>query len=633
MQSSLRHALALVASFAVVLSALGAKQPNFVFLVSEDNSVHFSRLYGNDLAPMPHMEKLAEHGLVFEHAFSCAPVCSVARSTLATGMFAPKGGFQYHRKYAPATLPTGYQPWSQTLKKAGWFTTNNRKTDYNFVHEIKELWNINGNGSWRDRQDKGQPFFHMQSFGTSHESSLHFSQAEMEREELMTPKEGVELAPYHPDTPTFRHTYARYHDKIRKVDEQMGEVVARLTEDGVLEDTFIFYFGDHGGVLPRGKGYAYESGLHVPFVVRVPENFKHLVDFEIGARVGGFVNFTDFGATVLHLAGLKRHDLMDGKPFLGDGVTAEEVNARDESFGHADRFDEKYDLVRTLRKGRYMYHRNFQGYYPDALQNNYRYRMLAYEEWRTLWKAGKLNAEQSQFFERRPAEQLFDIEQDPHQVNNLAGDPKFLPVLMDLRTRLRTRMESLNDLSIYPESFQVSDILADPVGYGRAHAKEIARCLDIADLALQPFIRARGALARAINSANPWERYWALQTCATLGAPAKSLAGVAKKRLNDENRMVRLRAAEFLGLVGAVDPRETLYGILDETKSIPEALLTFNGVVMFSDFEPRFEFDPKRLSANKLGGEVSRRYEYFGIETPKPAKKNKGKKGGKGKKK
>jgi arylsulfatase A-like enzyme len=623
MQYPARFFSTLILAWATTLSVVAAKRPNFVFLVSEDNSIHYSRLYGNDMAPMPHMEKLAEHGLVFDHAFSCAPVCSVARSTLATGMFAPKGGFQYHRKYAPATLPKGYLPWSQRLKEAGWFTVNNRKTDYNFVHDLKQLWDINGNGSWRDRADKNQPFFHMQSFATSHEGSLHFSEAEMQREQLETPKDDVTLAPYHPDTPTFRHTYARYHDKIRAVDAQMGQVVRQLDEDGLLEDTFVFYFGDHGGVLPRGKGYAYESGLHVPLVIRVPENFRHLVDFKVGVRVKGFVNFTDFGATVLHLAGLKRYELMDGRPFLGAGVSAEEVDGRDEAFGYADRFDEKYDLVRTLRKGRFMYHRNFQGYYPDGLQNNYRYRMLAYEEWRSLWKAGKLTAEQLQFFERRPAEQLFDIEKDPHQVKNLAADPGHLPVLIDLRTRLRRRMESINDLSIYPESFQVSDTLADPVGYGRAHAAEIARCLDVADLALQPFMRARAGLAQAINSENPWERYWALQTCATIGAPARSLAGPSKPRLQDENRMVRLRAAEFLGLVGGVDPRETLYGILDETRSIPEALLTFNGVVMFSDFEPRFEFDPARLSANRFGGEVYRRYEYFGIKTDEPGKRKK----------
>lgn len=602
-----------------------AKQPNFVFLLSEDNSIHYSSLYGNELAKTPAIEKLAAEGLVFEHAFSCSPVCSVARSTLATGIYAPRGGMQYHRDSAPANLPAGFKPWSQILREAGYYTANNRKTDFNFVYSSKDLWDENSsNASWRKRPDAEQPFFYMQSFAVCHESSLHFSAKTMATEELTTPKGKVRIAPYHPDTPTFRHTYARYHDKIMAMDRQIGAVVKKLEEDGLLEDTFIFYFGDHGGVLPRGKGYAYESGLHVPMVVRIPENFRDSVDFSRGERVEGFVEFVDYGATVLELAGLKRPELMDGKPFFGKTVSRKEVNLRNEAFGHADRFDEKYDLVRTIRVGRYMYHRNFQGYYPDGLQNNYRYKMLAYSEWRELWKAGKLNAEQSQFFERRPAEQLFDIESDPHQVKNLADDPQYSDVVKELRGKLTAKLKSINDLSIFPESELVQNILKDPIGYGKRNSKIVSRCLDIADLALIPFEKAKKQLQRAINSKNEYERYWALMTCATIGQEAMPLAAVAKKRLKDENLMVRLRAVEFLGIIEAIDPRKTLYVILAESDSNDEVMLTFNAVVMFTDFEPKFEFDLKQLMAVKRGGEISRRYEYYGVKpTPKSRKKGK----------
>ena len=619
-------ALGLAALF-VAGSAEAAKRPNVVFLLSEDNSIHYSSLYGNELAKMPAIEKLAAKGLVFEHAFSCSPVCSVARSTLATGMYAPHGAFQYHRKSAPATLPKGLRPWSQILRENGYYTSNNSKTDYNFVHNLKELWNESSrNASWRNRADKNQPFFHMQTIGTSHEGQLHFKKELMEKEKTTTPPDKVQLADYHPDTPTFRYTYARYHDRIKMVTDQLGAVVDRLEEDGLLEDTFIFYFGDHGGVLPRGKGYAYESGLHVPLVVRIPENFKELADFSRGQRVKGFVEFVDLGPTVLNLAGIKAPTLMDGEAFLGRGVSGKEVNRRDESFGYADRFDEKYDLVRTLRVGNYMYHRNFQGYYPDGLQNNYRYRMLAYEEWRQLWRAGKLNAEQSQFFERRPAEQLFDIEADPHQVKNLAKDPKYSDVVKRLRGKLKTRMKSINDLSIFPENELVGNILSDPLGYGKKHSQLVGRCLDIADYALAPFDQVRGRMQQAINSKNEWERYWALMTCATIGKEAAPLSAVAKKRLNDDNLMVRLRAAEFLGIIGEIDPRKTLYTILNEAGSNDEVMLAFNGIVMFSDFEPTFKFDLEKMMSIKRGGEVGRRYEYYGFKPePKPRKKGKGK--------
>ncbi|MCP4447465.1 MAG: sulfatase-like hydrolase/transferase, partial [Myxococcales bacterium] len=175
----------------------------------------------------------------------------------------------------------------------------------------------------------------------------------------------------------------------------------------------VFYFGDHGGVLPRGKGYIYESGLHVPLVVRVPEKWQHLVDRKNGSRAQGFVSFIDFGPTVLNLAGVKVPEQMDGMPFLGEGITAGEVDARDESFGYADRFDEKYEFIRSLRKGKYQYIRYFQPFLPDGLQNNYRYRMLAFTEWRDLYKAGKLSGPELQFFQSKPVEQLFDTEADP----------------------------------------------------------------------------------------------------------------------------------------------------------------------------------------------------------------------------
>ena len=193
-------------------------------------------------------------------------------------------------------------------------------------------------------------------------------------------------------------------------------------------------------------------------MVRIPKNFAHLADHQRGTRTDGFVSFIDFGPTVLNLAGLQPHKLTDGRAFLGKNVSAKALTARDEVFGYADRFDEKYDLVRTLRKGKYTYIRNFQGFYPDALQNNYRYKMLAFTEWRELANAGKLNEAQIQFHRRRPAQQLFDVEADPHEVNNLANDPEYTKVLADLRSRMQKKLREVNDLSFYPESFMVQNL-------------------------------------------------------------------------------------------------------------------------------------------------------------------------------
>ena len=617
----------LCALLAFAGGVLGAKRPNFVFLVSEDNSIHYLKLYGYG-ASTPNIEALAREGLTFNHAFSCSPVCSVARSTLATGMLAPRGGFQYHRKSAMATLPPGFTPWSGMLRSAGYYTANKAKTDYNFAHNMKALWDASsGRASWRNRA-KGQPFFFMQSFAQSHEGQLHFPRRVMETQKTMHDPATVKLAPYHPDTPTFRYTHARYLDRQQVIDSQIGAVVKQLAADGLLEDTFIFYFGDHGGVLPRGKGYAYESGLHVPLVVRIPENFKHLIDHKRNTRTDGFVSFIDFGPTVLHLAGLKPHTLMDGEAFLGKGISAKALADRSITFGYADRFDEKYDLVRTVRIGKFFYMRNLQGFYPDALQNNYRYRMLAFTEWRELFNAGELNAARSQFHQRRPAEQLYDVEADPHQIHNLAADPKHALVLNTLRTALQKKLRDINDLSFYPESHMVKAALGNGAAYGKKHSEEIARLADIADLGLIPFARAQKPLAKAMASANPWERYWACITAAVIGEAAKPLVPNAKKLLQDENLMVRMRAAEFLGSIKAVDPMPVLIGILNTATSQQEIMLAFNAVTYLRDYKG-YKFDAEKLNLKFKGGEVYRRVDYLNGNTAKgissrPPRKPKG---------
>mgnify|MGYP001300331263 CR=1 FL=1 len=592
----------------IVVSPLLSKGPNVVFLVSEDNSIHYLKHYGAEFGSMPNIEKMAEEGLTFNHAFSNAPVCSVARSTLATGILAPRGGFQYHRKSA---LAKGVKPWTALLRKAGYYCVNNSKTDYNFATAKGEAWNESSRkASWRKRPDKNAPFFYMQSFGTCHESSLHFSTKLMQSEKTKTPVDRVNLHPYHPDTPTFRYTHARYFDRMTVVDAQMGAVLEKLKADGLLEDTFVFYFGDHGGVLPRGKGYAYESGLHVPLVVRIPENFKHLVDHARGTRTDGFVSFIDFGPTVLNLAGLSVPEEMDGSAFLGTGTTEKELASRDEAFGYADRFDEKYDLVRTIRKGKWEYVRNYQGFYPDGLQNNYRYRMLAFAEWRALYKAGKLNAAQSQFFESRPAEQLFDLSKDPHEVNDLSQSPAHREVLLDMRQRMTAKVKRINDLSFFPESHMVAHALEDGVAFGRKHAQEIGELVDIADLSLISFPKAERQLSASMRSDNPWKRYWGCISATMHGESAKPLVPLAKKLLEDKNLMVRVRAAEFLGTIKAHDPMPTLLKVVNQSTSSQEVLLAFNAVVYLRDF-CGYAFDVSKVALKVKAGESVRRIDYL----------------------
>lgn len=604
-------------AFALVASRSPAQdvdRPNFLWLISEDNSKHFLKLFDPSGAPTPRIAALAKDGFLFEHAFSNSPVCSVARTTLMTGCYGPRIGTQYHRRSKLAPMPKGLQMFPKYLRQAGYYTTNKRKKDYNAI-EGRGVWDASsGRASWRNRKP-GQPFFHMQSFATTHESSLHFSAKVMQKSSTTTDPKSVVLAPYHPDTPTFRYTYARYHDRIRQVDEQIGVVVDQLASDGLLEDTFVFYFGDHGGVLPRGKGYAYESGLHVPLVVRVPSKWQHLVDAKRGTRIRGFVSFVDFGPTLLRLAGVEVPGGVDGRPFLGKGVKLDELNSRDEAFGYADRFDEKCDLVRSLRKGRFKYLRSYQPFNFDGLQNNYRYRMLAYAEWRRLFKAGKLNPVQRQFFEPRAPEALYDLETDPHETVNLIDDEKHAAIASDLRTRLATKVKAIADLSMFPESYLVVEGMAAPTEFGQARKQEIADLVAIADLSLSPFDQARPEIERALDSKRPWERYWALITCSAHGRQAAALAARAQHLVEtDPERLVRVRAAEFLGLIGKADPRAAVLAALRETKSMVEANLILNSLVLLRDGQPGYEFrvtEADAVGSNNQRSNVNRRLNYL----------------------
>ena len=335
-------------------------RPNFVWIMSEDNSKHYLRHFDPDGAPAPNIEAMASHGITFDRAFSCAPVCSVARTTLITACYAPRIGTQFHRRSKAATLPAGLEMFPTFLRRAGYYTTNNSKEDFNAVAESP--WDMSSKkASWKNRPTTSTSFFHVVTFGDSHESSLHVDLS-LPKNKPETDPDLVRLQPYFPDTPLFRQTLARYHDRMKVIDGHVGEVIKELRQSGELENTFVFYFGDHGGVLPGSKGYLYESGLHVPLVIRTPERFQDLAKRELGSRTEGFVEFVDFGPTVLNLAGVTVPKNVDGKPFLGAGVDSAAVDSRSEAFGYADRFDEKYELVRSLRQGKNPRQRQSRGH-------------------------------------------------------------------------------------------------------------------------------------------------------------------------------------------------------------------------------------------------------------------------------
>ena len=559
------------------------ERPNIVWIVSEDNSVHYLDLYTPGAASMPHIEALAEKGLVFNHMFSMGPVCSVARSTIISGCYAPRTGTQYHRRTELVPLPEGLKMFPHYLREAGYYTSNNSKEDYNYL-KSEGVWdNSSRQATYRDRQ-AGQPFFHVQNFGTTHEGQLHFSEAQRQERKTSRDPETITPFPYHPNTPLFRYTYAWYYELHQRVDKQIGEFLGQLEADGLMENTIIFYYGDHGGVLPRSKGYIYESGLHVPLVVYFPPKWQHLAPATPGSRIDGFTRFIDLAPTVLNLAGASIPEQIDGKAFLGKGISLEELNSRNTAFSYADRFDEKYDLVRGLRKGKFKYMRNYQPFNYDGLHNFYRYKMLAYLEWEELFHQGKLDKHQRQFFESRPAEALYNIEEDPHELHNLANDPAYQSTLTELRGELTHQVQSLPDLSFVPEPYFVKEGIENPVAFGQKNKRDIESAIAITDLALLPFAEARIHLQDALKSSKALKRYWAWVVCSSFGKKAKPFMKLAKKSLaTEQDNLVKMRLIEFMALNKGKNMGPRLISCLKNAESVTEANLILNTVTLLQD--------------------------------------------------
>ncbi|WP_271769397.1 sulfatase family protein [Aquimarina algiphila] len=592
------------------------EKPNIVWITSEDNSKHYLKMFDDNGISTPNIESLAEHGIVFHRAFSNAPVCSVARSAIISGIYGPKIAAQYHRKIATVPMPDSIMMFPAYLREAGYYTTNNSKEDYNII-KGDNVWDESSRkASWRNRSE-GQPFFHVFNIHDTHEGELHFTKKEMESNPTKTDENSFKVQPNHPDTKIFRYSNALYRDKIQEMDAKVGEVINELKKDDLLENTFIFYFGDHGGILPGSKGYLYETGLHVPLVIYVPKKYEHLGNVKKRSVIKGMVSFVDLAPTVLNLAGAQIPEGLDGKAFLGENIDLEEVDTRDETFSYADRFDEKYDQIRAIRKGKFKYIKNYQPFNYDGIMNNYRYKQLAYQEWQSLYEEGKLNDIQSAFFKDREPEMLFDVESDPFETKNLIDDPKYHDISNDMRQRLNKWVKQMPDLSFFPEHFLIENAIDNPVEYGRLHIDQIHKYIDISNLCLSKFKNVKQQVITSLTSEDPWERYWGLITCSNFREDAKSLESIIQAIAhNDPENLNRVRAAEYLGITKREDPSAIMTTALYNSKKPAEALLILNSIVLMQSnkYNYKFELQLNNISANLIKNrDIKSRLEFLNI--------------------
>jgi len=300
---------------------------------------------------------------------------------------------------------------------------------------------------------------------------------------------------------------------------------------------------------------------------------------------------------------------------MGKGISTSEVNQRDETFGYADRMDEQYDMVRSYRKGRYKYIRIYQPFQFDGLMNNYRNIMLASQEWLELFREGKLNPLQARFFNARPPEMLFDLENDPLETRNLADDHDYIEILDDMRNSLDSWVKSMPDLSFYPEHVLVEKAFYNPVAFGREHIEQILSYINTANLQLESFREAKPGILSALGSDDPWSRYWAMIVCSSFATPDRELVQVAREMsVTDPELLNRVRAAEYLGLIGIDNPVNTMTSALYGSENGTEALEILNSIVLMQDGEMHyvFDLDPDRINEEvRNHPQVSRRLEYL----------------------
>ena len=528
-------------------------RPNILWVTSEDNSHHWIGCYGNEDAKTPNIDRLATEGIRYTHAYSNGAVCAVARNTLILGRYACSTGTHNMRSRYP--VPSDFRTYPSFLREAGYYCVNRSKTDYNFKGDDKSHWDdCSGKAHWKNRK-KDQPFFAVFNTTIRHESSLFLKKTESNRKKGLIPETptrdpaSVKLPPHYPDTPEIRQDWVTYMDIITAMDKQIGDWVKELDDEGVRENTIVFYYSDHGGILPRAKRYINDTGTHVPMIVRFPKKWQHLAPAKAGTVEDRTVAFVDLPPTVFSLAGLKPPKQFQGRAFAGKYAEEGEPYA----FLYGQRFDSRMlRFVRAVTDGEYRYIRNFHPHRHRGIRAGYPHGQVGWESLYRLKQAGKLNETQLAYWEMpQPTEELYHTASDPWELNNLADDPKHQKRLAAMRDATINKMVEIGDTGIVPESMYDA-ISKDSTVYEYVHSDDFPyeEVLQFALAAGDGGTEAVAKLTEAMKHDHPVIRYWGATGCSITGDAAAPAKSQLKKLLDDESPSVRVAAAEALHVLG-----------------------------------------------------------------------------------
>lgn len=540
------YSLLLLLFFGCAKPAEDLPLPNILWITSEDNSP-YAGCYGDEFATTPNMDALAAEGFLYTHAYANVPVCAPARNTILTGVYAISGGNQHMRSYYNKSDQVSFYP--KMLREAGYYCTNNRKEDYNINPEQNlDIWNESSRDAHYKNRPEGQPFFAIFNTTISHESSIHKS---IPNEELRHQPEDVILPPYHPDTPEMRHDWAQYYDKVEDMDQKIGELLQELEESGEAENTIVFYYADHGGVLARSKRYVYETGTRVPFIIRIPEKYKHLYPAENpGDKVDRLISFVDLFPTLLSIIGSDIPEYLQGKAFLGEEKTADP----DYVYMFRGRMDERYDMSRAVRDNKFRYIHNYIPYRVYGQFLEYLWKAPSIRSWEAAYKAGECNPVQSIFWNTKPAEELYDTENDPWEVNNLADDPEYQEELVRMRAAAKEWSLRIKDTGFIPEA-ELIDRTEGTTAYDhmRESDLDLEKLIETANMASTAKEEDLPQLVDLLRSVEPAERYWAATGLLILGDKARPVIDQIESALNDASPNVKAVAAEAMYNLGAKD--------------------------------------------------------------------------------
>ena len=556
----------------VLVSGLtrGADRPNILWLVCEDSNVNWIGCYGNPEAKTPNIDAFAKQGFRYTHAYASAPVCAAQRSTWITGINSLSMGTHPMRSRYP--IPHDlikYYP--DSLRQAGYFTANHLKTDYNIGGRPDgSCWDSNKPNAWELRKP-GQPFFQVINFNESHESHAQGDVTGTRH----SPGE-VTLSKYHPDEMGIRMNYAKYYDAVEDMDIEIGKALQDLEKAGLAEDTIVIFNSDHGGVLPRSKRFLFDSGIHTPLIIRIPEKYRHLWPASApGGTVDRLVSFLDLPKTWLSLTGAEIPAVMQGRVFIGPKAEPEPPYV----FSFRERMDERFDNERSVRDKHFVYIKNYMPYVAWGQHLEYLWKMVAMQVWEQAYKAHRTNDVTGAFFTLKPVDELYDMVADPDNVVNLAGRPEHQQRLVTMQAQLREWQLAIHDSALLPEAERerrssenkttIYQMVRDPKLY------DLPAYLDSADLALARNPANTPRLLEYLKNSDSAIRYWGTVGLLMLGKADAGTQTALEAVLNDPCGEVSAMAAWVLIQSGNPGKaRQTLTGLLQ--RHAPATLMALN---------------------------------------------------------